>query len=287
MSELPDRPSYLRYAFANVYNLSLLGGAAVASAATQDWAIAVIAGGVEALWLAIGADTAPFRRWVDRQHREKAARAHRDARRARIIALPGPERERAIELVAAHIGMGRELEKNEHWTGDLVRDEYARLDELLDSFVELAEAATRLDAYGRQYDVQKLRKELSRHQQLAAAPGDEEARSLAARNADLVQKRIVGLEEMARLVQRTRGQMSVIENSFSLLRDQIVSLKPPQDIKGQLDEIVAGVAAVRSVLAEGNGTLEAVAEAPAEVAPSEPEPAGPAGSGARPRGRLR
>lgn len=278
MKELPERPSYLRYAFANVYNLSLLGGAGFASLATQDWAIAVIAGGVEALWLTIGADTAPFRRWVDRQHRERLAQAHREQRRARMQALPGPERQRALELAAAHLAMGLELEKNEHWSGDLVRDEYTRLDDLLDSFVELAEAATRLDSYCRQYDVQKLRKELGRNEQLAAAPGDEEARALAARNADLVQKRIAGLEEMGRLVQRTRGQMSVIENTFSLLRDQIVSLKPPQDIKARLDEIVAGVAAVRSVLAEGN---EPLAEAPAEAAPEEGV------AGVRTRGRVR
>lgn len=285
MNGPPGRPSYLRYAFANVYNLSLLGGATAASLATHDWALAVIAGGVEALWLSIGADTAPFRRWVDRQHREKLALAHREARRAQIVALPTPERERAIELVAAHIGMGRELEKNEHWTGELVRDEYARLDELLDSFVALAEAAARLDAYGRQYDSQKLRRELARHQQLAQAPGDAEARELAARNADLLQKRIAGLEEMGRLVQRARGQMSVIENTFSLLRDQIVSLKPPQDIKAQLDEIVAGVAAVRSVLAEGNDGFAAVAEAPASAA-SEAS-AAPDASAAPSRRRLR
>jgi len=47
------------------------------------------------------------------------------------------------------------------------------------------------------------------------------------------------------------------------LRDQIASLKVPQDIHGQIDEIVANVDAVRSVLAEGDQSLREVAEAPA------------------------
>ena len=265
---MDERPSYLKYAFANVYNLSLLGGVAVASAATGDWAIGVIAAGVEALWLFIGADTAPFRRWVDRQHRQKLADAARERRRVRILSLTAMrDREKAIDLVAAHRDMGRDLDKNEHWQGELIRNEYARLEELLDAYVELAEAAIRIETYAAGFDPNRLRKDLAAQQRLAQNPqGDPEARALAGRNAELLEKRISGLEEMGRLVQRTRGQMSVIENTFSLLRDQVVSLKPPQDIHSQLNEINAGVDAIRTVLAEGNGGLAAVAEAPATEA---------------------
>ena len=255
---LPDRPSYLKYGFANWYNLGLLGAAGVASAGTGDWAIAAIAGGVEALWLLIGADSAPFRRWVDRQHRARLAEEAKVRRRSRIIALVNAaDRDRAIELVAAYLEMGRELEKNEHWSGELVRDEYSRLDSLLDAFIELADAAQRIETYGRQFDLPSLLRELAGQKRLGAAPGgDPEASGLAAKNAELLGKRVSMLEEMERLVQRTRGQMSVIENTFRLLRDQIVSMQqPPQDIHGQLDEIVAGVDAVRAVLAQGDEQL--------------------------------
>ena len=270
MDELPGRPSYFQYAFANVYNLSLLGGAAVAAAATNDWAIAVIAGGLETLWLVIGADTAPFRRWVDRQHRAKLDAAARERRRMRILALPDQrDRERAIDLVESHLLMGKELEKNQHWSAELVTDEYSRLESLLDAFVELAEAAARFEGYLQQFNPARLNKELTRQKELArSAGGDPETIALAARNADLLEKRAGTLNELGRLVQRTRAQMSVIENTFSLLRDQIVSLKPPQDIKGQLDEIVAGVDAVRSVLAEGDRGLQTAPALEESAAPA-------------------
>jgi len=272
MADQPERPSYLKYAFANAYNLSLLGGAVAASAATSDWAITVIAGGLEALWLFIGADTAPFRRWVDRQHRARLLEAARARRRQRILALPDQrDRERAIDLIAAHREMGAELDRNTNWSGELVRGEYDRLESLLDAWVDLAEAADRFEGYIRKLDLNRLQRELQIQQKLAEQPGqDPESRDLAAKNADLLGKRLRTLQDMGTLVQRTRGQMGVIENTFRLLRDQIASLKVPQDIHGQIDEIVTNVDAVRTVLAEGDQSFREVAEAPATVAYDEP-----------------
>jgi hypothetical protein len=272
MQEPSQRPSYLRYAFVNAYNLSLLCGAGVVAAATGDWGLAVIAGGLESLWLLLGADTAPFRRWVDRQHRQKLIEAARVLRRQRILALPDVrDRERAIDLVEAHRDMGAELAKNENWSGELVRGEYDRLETLLDAWVELAEAADRFEGYIRARDLNPLRRDLQIQQRLAGERDqDPESRALAARNADLLTKRLRTLEEMGMLVRRTRGQMGVIENTFRLLRDQVASLKVPQDIHGQIDEIVANVEAVRSVLAEGDQSLEAVAEAPATSVEQDP-----------------
>lgn len=270
MADLPERPSYFKYAFANVYNLALLGGVAVASAATADWGLAVIGGGVEALWLIIGADSAPFRRWVERRHRALVAQQDKEKRRARILSLVDKrDRDAAIDLVEAHLVMGRELEKNEHWSGELMRDEYQRLESLLDAFIELAAAADRFATYQARFNLEKLRRDLAAQKKLAAAGADPEARALTAQNADLLEKRIGTLEEMGRLEQRTRAQMGVIQNTFSLLRDQMMSLQPPQDVHEQLDQIVAGVSAVRAVLAEGDQQLEAPAtSAPAEQNPS-------------------
>ena len=265
MADLPERPSYLKYAFANAYNLSLLGGALAASAATNDWAIGVIAGGIEALWLFIGADTAPFRRWVDRQHRARRLEATRTRRKQRILALPDQrDREKAIDLIEAHKAMGAELDKGANWSTDMVRGEYDRLEELLDAWVDLAEAADRFEGYMRQLDLGRLQRDLQAQEKLAGQQNlDPESRGLAMKNADLLRKRVQTLTDMRMLVQRTRGQMEVIENTFRLLRDQITSLKVPQDIHAQIDEIVTNVDAVRSVVAEGDQSFRAVAEAPA------------------------
>jgi hypothetical protein len=260
------RPSYLKYAFGNVYNLSLLGGAATASLLTGDWAPALVGGALEALWLFVGADSAPFRRWVDRKHAERLREESRAARRERIGALARTDQERASGLVALHAEMGTEIDKHEDWSGQLVGEEYGRLESLLDSFVELAGAADRFERYCRDINAAALRGELEQQRRRAERTEDAEAAALARRNVDLLQRRIEALEEMDRIAARARGQMSVIENTFRLLRDQVVSLRPPDDIKNQIDEISAGVEAVRSVLAESDQRIvSAVPERGVEV----------------------
>src|SRR2546423_385618 len=69
---------YYRYAFHNVYNYTLLSGIAAASLLTQQWWMAVVGVGAEALWMIFGPDSKLLRSfWFDKQHarvlRDKAA----------------------------------------------------------------------------------------------------------------------------------------------------------------------------------------------------------------------
>src|SRR5512135_510528 len=56
--------SLLHRAFHNQYNYIWMGAAAVFSVVTFTWIPMLIGGGVEALWLVLGADSSPFKRWV-------------------------------------------------------------------------------------------------------------------------------------------------------------------------------------------------------------------------------
>ncbi|HEY0048303.1 MAG TPA: hypothetical protein VGB68_03385, partial [Pyrinomonadaceae bacterium] len=55
--KFPEKPSYLKYTFANPYNLTLLGGALVASVLTLNPFIAIGALGLEGLWLLHGSQS--------------------------------------------------------------------------------------------------------------------------------------------------------------------------------------------------------------------------------------
>ena len=86
------RPSYLKSAFLNLYNLSLLGGAAVAAAATGDYMIGAAAVGLEALWLLVGPELLRSQRQIVVDTERLLAEAPRlaaaeVARRSRSLAL--------------------------------------------------------------------------------------------------------------------------------------------------------------------------------------------------------
>src|SRR5437762_632513 len=90
--------SYLRAAFANVYNLSLFGGSLVAAGATHEYVLAAAAVGLEAIWLLFGPDFRPFRRAVDRADREEREKADRARVDKLMESLPERDWQRAKAL---------------------------------------------------------------------------------------------------------------------------------------------------------------------------------------------
>jgi hypothetical protein len=47
-----------------------------------------------------------------------------------------------------------------------------------------------------------------------------------------------------------RGQLDLIEQSFQLIGDQIVTMQSPQELTGQLDELLDGVESIKQTAAD-------------------------------------
>jgi hypothetical protein len=58
-------------------------------------------------------------------------------------------------------------------------------------------------------------------------------------------KRLEKVQEIRKYLGVARGQLDLIENSFRLLADQIVTMQSPQELSGQLDEMLDGVQAIK------------------------------------------
>ena len=83
-------------------------------------------------------------------------------------------------------------------------------------------------------------------------------RELAKKNAAVIDKRIEKLRDIRNYLGVARGQLDLIENTFQLLADQIVTMRSPQELGGQLDELLDGVEAVRQTTRETDRLLQAV-----------------------------
>ena len=55
-----------------------------------------------------------------------------------------------------------------------------------------------------------------------------------------------------------RGQLDLIENSFQLIADQIVTMQSPQELSGQLDELLDGVEAIRETARDTERILNSI-----------------------------
>ncbi len=270
-----DTPNYFKAAFANVYNLSLLAGAAAASVFTGDWLIGASAVGLEALWLVFGPDFKPFQRAVresDRQARDKA-----DRQRVEQLMSELSEREwqRAKALDELRREIERDMTNNPSFQAVFLSTEIEKLKQLHQSFVRLAYACRRAESYLQAVDVRDLDRQLKAQQTLQDKMTDPAVRELAEKNAAVITRRLATIKDIETFLARARGQMNLIENSVRLLRDQALTMTSPDQLTEQLDDLLTGVDAVQQSAKDAeafiSGNFEPIAPISDDAAASGPQ----------------
>ncbi len=257
-----EKVPYFTYAFHNPYNYAFMGGIGAAAVLNQNWWLLVLGGGLEALWMLFGPDSRLLRaKWFDKVHDEKKRALADAAWRQKLMELPLSEGERVARLEHKRHDILRLVGENKAFTASLLKNELAKLDRLLTSFADLAVSTHRYETYLDQVDLRTLEADIRRYEdQLKGNDADEQRRELAQKNLAVLMKRRDKLTEIKSFVRRARSQMELIENSFELLTDQIVTMRSPQELDGQLDELIDGVEAVRTTARETEALLEAVAQ---------------------------
>lgn len=243
----PEKPSYLKYAFANSYNLSLFLGTVTAGAITMNPLLVLAGLGLEALWLLHAPESRLLRRLLWDPQFEKLRRAYEQQQRAeRVQSLGAEERERVETLASRQQEIQRLASQNPSFTGELLRSELAKTDRLVDSFVDLAVNCARYEAYLDSIDLDEVERDRRRWEAQAQKGKDEEIETgIAKKNLAILGKRIEKMKEIRRYLTIARGQLDLIENSFQLIADQIVTMQSPQELSGQLDELLDGVESIK------------------------------------------
>lgn len=250
-----DSPNYLKAAFFNAYNMSLLIGAAFASLATGDWLIGVGAMGLEALWLVLGPDIGPFQRAVRESNRKARDKADRE-RVAKLMAeLPEREWQRAKALDELRREVERDMANNPSFHAILLQTEIEKLSHLHQSFVKLAHACRRAETYLQAVDLRELDRQLKAQETIAQKMSDPGVRELAEKNGEVLKKRIATIKDIETFLARARGQMNLIENSVRLLRDQALTMTSPEALTEQLDDLLIGVDAVQQSVKDAEALI--------------------------------
>lgn len=241
-----NRP-YLKLAFANPYNLSLLLGGVTASVLTGNPLPGLVALGGEALWLLHGSDSKYLRRilWDPRLEKIRLAMEAQD-RNEKMKDLPDSEQERVRGLVDREQQINKLASSNPTFTGDLLRTELVKTHKLVESFLEMALTVNRYENYLGTVDTDALERDMNRwHDRSTAQQASDPERDIAQKNFAVIQKRVERVHEITRYLGVTRAQLDLIENSFQLIADQIVTMQSPNELSGQLDDLLDGVDSIR------------------------------------------
>jgi hypothetical protein len=252
--KFPEKPSYLKYTFANPYNLTLLGGALLASALTLNPLIAVAALGLEGLWMLHGSQSRFMQRMLwDPMYEKERLEYEQRRRMMQVEKLGSGGQNRVFALIEKEKQIQQLAMQNPSFTGDLLRNEIAKTHNLVNAFIDLAVTCSRYENYLASINVNQIETTRRHWQQFIEAnvgKVDAVEMDIAKKNLAIINKRIERVAEINRYLKIAYGQTNLIENSFQLLADQIVTMQSPNELSGQLDELLDGVESIKETAKE-------------------------------------
>jgi len=257
---LPEKPPYFRFAASNPYNLSLVAGGLAAAVLTLNPLLALATIGIEGLWLLWAPDSKTLKTffWDKKFERMKALYAERE-RAERFRRLGPAERVRVANLITRQGDIQRLAARNPSFTGELLRTELRKTERLVEAFLDMALTTGRYEDYLSSVDVEALERDRERWEQDAKNSEDGDPRAdLARKNLSIILRRIEKMKEIRHYLTVARGQLDLIENSFQLIADQIVTMQSPHELSGQLNELLDGVESIRQTAVETDRILNAL-----------------------------
>jgi hypothetical protein len=254
--QIYEKRSYLKAAFANPYNLSLLVGGLAASALTLNPLLAVITVGLEILWVVNAPSSKKLQELLwDPTFDEQQTAQEQAARAARLQSLDEADRERVLSLFTRQQEINGLAAQNPSFTGELLRTELTKTDRLVEAFMEMALTCGRYEAYLNSIDLSELERDRRRWEAICKGQDSVQDKrdsetEIARRNLAVIMKRFDKMKEIHHYLMLARGQLDLIENSFQLIADQIVTMQSPQELTGQLDELLDGVESIKQTAAD-------------------------------------
>jgi len=250
--------SYAKAAIKEPVNFWGLAGFLVAAAYTGSVIPLLIALICEAVYLLVVPLLPSYRQMIVRREKERRLAANIASREKLIKSFTPRERE-AVEYL--------------RWLKEKIQDNYRKftgagqlpsnlraLDQRWEDFVDL------LDVYRRRKQHLKSINRTAVHNQLSQAframesAGDEKTKRIQQTNVEILKRRVSSFDEIERSVKLVEGQLQSIENFFSYLNDEIVTISTPEKFSlldfEQLSDSIAMTKQMLDATADEVGALD-------------------------------
>ncbi|MEO6335172.1 MAG: hypothetical protein ABIO91_09325 [Pyrinomonadaceae bacterium] len=251
--------SYMKEAVKEPFNFWALAGFAVAAAYTQSIWPLLLALIVEMVYIMVLPNLPYYRQLVQRRERERLMLAGKTAREKLIKTFTPRERE-AVEYL--------------RWLKEKIQDNYKKftgagslpsnlrtLDQRWEDFVDLLDVYRRRKQHLKSINRQAVHNQLSQAYRAAENAGaDEKTKRVQQTNVEILKRRIASFDEIERSVKLVEGQLQSIENFFSYLNDEIVTMSTPEKFSlldfEQLSDSIAMTKQMLDATADEVGALD-------------------------------
>lgn len=253
--------SYLREAVKEPFNFWGLAGFAVAAAYTASVWPLLLALIAELVYIMVVPNLPQYRQLVQRREKQRMLLANKTAREKLIKTFTPRERE-AVEYLR---WLKEKIQDNyKKFTGAAVLPSNLRtLDQRWEDFVDLLDVYRRRKQHLKSINRQAVHNQLSQAYRAAESAGeDEKTKRIQQTNVEILKRRIASFDEIERSVKLVEGQLQSIENFFSYLNDEIVTMSTPEKFSlldfEQLSDSIAMTKQMLDATADDVGALDAL-----------------------------
>jgi hypothetical protein len=241
------RTNPLKDAFLAPANLMALATVGIAAAVTENGLPALIALGVEALYLAVLAATPSLRRAL-RAGASRRADPQREAA-ALLEELAPSQKEHYFALKELR---DRILANHRKLPGGrvLAASSEARLDELLLSFLRLISSLNHYRKHLNPADRAKVEAEISQLEAELAGDSSERLREVKHKRIEILKKRLMRFAQAQESRELVSHQLAGIEDLLKLTHEQSIAIRDPASIGAQLELLTAEAQATEESVRE-------------------------------------
>jgi len=251
--------SYLKEAVKEPINFWGLAGFAVAAAYSFSVIPLLIAIIAEIAYVMVVPNLPSYRALVQRREKERLLIAAKTAREKLIKSFTPRERE-AVEYL--------------RWLKEKIQDNYKKftgagtlpsnlrtLDQRWEDFVDLLDVYRRRKQHLKSINRQAVHNQLSQAYRAAESATDDKTKRIQQTNVEILKRRIASFDEIEQSVKLVEGQLQSIENFFSYLNDEIVTMSTPEKFSlldfEQLSDSIAMTKQMLDATADEVGQLDA------------------------------
>lgn len=251
--------SYLKEAVKEPINFWGLAGFAVAAAYSFSVIPLLIALIAEIAYVMVVPNLPSYRALVQNREKERLLLAAKTAREKLIKSFTPRERE-AVEYL--------------RWLKEKIQDNYKKftgaaslpsnlrtLDQRWEDFVDLLDVYRRRKQHLKSINRQAVHNQLSQAYRAAESATDDKTKRIQQTNVEILKRRIASFDEIEQSVKLVEGQLQSIENFFSYLNDEIVTMSTPEKFSlldfEQLSDSIAMTKQMLDATADDIGQLDA------------------------------
>ncbi len=251
--------SYAKEAIKEPFNFWALAGFAVAAAYSFSVFPLLLAIIAEIAYILIVPNLPQYRQLVQRREKERLLLANKTAREKLIKSFTPRERE-AVEYL--------------RWLKEKIQDNYKKftgaaslpsnlrtLDQRWEDFVDLLDVYRRRKQHLKSINRQAVHNQLSQAYRAAESATDEKTKRIQQTNVEILKRRVASFDVIEQSVKLVEGQLQSIENFFSYLNDEIVTMSTPEKFSlldfEQLSDSIAMTKQMLDATSDEVGALDA------------------------------